>query len=104
MNYLQLVFDDKVLTCNVWPELRRDGSKQTLGDLGYERALRLLIASTVEAVRAEPGCVVIGIGDNALVISQRDAIPAVPEIIELFDVRSQLTTVWRADDEPFGSL
>ena len=46
-DYLQLNFDGKRLTVNVWPKLVTDGHELTFGETGYRDALCSLIGRTV---------------------------------------------------------
>jgi len=69
MNYLQLVFDDKILTYNVWPEIENGGRIERLGDLGYEHSFRLLIGHKLEGVGAARSAgLSLTIGDSTVAI------------------------------------
>lgn len=72
-DYLQLDFDGKRLTLNVWPTVVRSEERISFGDAGYRDTLCGLIATTVTETSETETLITLRLGDTELQCDLRES-------------------------------
>lgn len=103
MDYLQLVFDDLILSLYFWPELEEQGSVHAKGGQEYEKLLTSWIGLSVEDLHeSDSGGYVVRLGKSKrLILNPTGDDLTGPEVMVLSDAETGRSAVWQAGVVPF---